>query len=118
LAIREKARGEERDATITRDELGCCYQALGQPDKAREIRTSKGLKAVICSNEPCSATARQKGLQKLQACGQCKAIWYCSTKCQKEDWKKNHKKVCKPVVAAAESGSGSGEKETIENKTN
>ena len=30
LKIRENLKGEERDAAVTRDELGCCYQALGQ----------------------------------------------------------------------------------------
>ncbi|KAL4535630.1 hypothetical protein Ndes2437A_g06335 [Nannochloris sp. 'desiccata'] len=100
--------GEERDAAITRDELGCCYQALGQPEKAREIRLSKGIEALICSNEPCSATAKAKRIPKLQACGQCKAIWYCSTKCQKADWKKNHKKVCKPAAAVAAAAADGG----------
>jgi tetratricopeptide (TPR) repeat protein len=88
LAIREKAKGEERDAAVTRDELGCCYQALGQVEKAREIRLKKGIDAVICSNEPCSCSAKQRKVPKLLACSQCKAIWYCSTNCQKADWKK------------------------------
>ena len=100
LAVREATRGEEQDAAITRDELGCCYQALGQRKKAKEIRLKKGLAAVICSNEPCSQTAKQKGIKMLECCSQCKAIWYCSAACQKADWKKQHKKYCKPEAAA------------------
>jgi hypothetical protein len=111
--IREKVKGEERDAAITRDELGCCYQALGQPEKAREIRLSQGEKAVICSNESCSRTARQCGVPELLQCGRCKAIWYCSANCQKIDWKKNHKKVCQlapePVVGSVSASTSSEE---------
>lgn len=96
LVIREATRGEERNAAITRDELGCCYQALGQREKAREVRVRKGLSEIVCSNEPCSKTAKEKGLEMLNCCARCKAIWYCSPACQKADWKKQHKKICQP----------------------
>ena len=31
----------------------------------------------------------------LQYCGACKSTFYCSRACQKEDWKKQHKHLCK-----------------------
>jgi hypothetical protein len=114
LKIRESISGEERDAAITRDELGCCYQALGLPDKAREIRLSKGIKHLICSNESCSKTAKQRGVKELSCCAQCKCIWYCSPACQKMDWKKNHEKVCKPTAAASSKDASGGGSSTGE----
>jgi hypothetical protein len=32
---------------------------------------------------------------KLQYCTQCQSALYCSKACQREDWKKQHKKICK-----------------------
>jgi hypothetical protein len=33
--------------------------------------------------------------EKLLKCGQCRVIKYCSRECQREHWKKAHKKQCK-----------------------
>ena len=33
----------------------------------------------------------------LRSCSRCKTVGYCSTSCQKEDWKQ-HKLICKPLV--------------------
>jgi hypothetical protein len=41
----------------------------------------------------CSAVA-SPDLQ-LQYCAQCQSALYCSKACQREDWKKRHKKICK-----------------------
>ena len=41
----------------------------------------------ICVNEDCGAAASS-------SCGACGLVWYCSSQCQKEDWKENHKKEC------------------------
>ena len=38
--------------------------------------------------------------EKLQACGGCHFVYYCSRECQKSDWKK-HKKVCVASSSAA-----------------
>ena len=35
---------------------------------------------------------------KLMSCLYCPLIKYCSKKCQKSDWKKNHKLICKYVI--------------------
>ncbi|KAI9647175.1 hypothetical protein NHQ30_003558 [Ciborinia camelliae] len=35
----------------------------------------------------------------LNRCSACKRVSYCSAKCQKEDWNRNHKKICKKLVA-------------------
>jgi hypothetical protein len=41
----------------------------------------------------CSAVASQEIL--LQYCAQCQSALYCSKTCQKKDWKKQHKQICK-----------------------
>ncbi|XP_046576377.1 uncharacterized protein LOC124284339 [Haliotis rubra] len=33
--------------------------------------------------------------KKFPQCSKCKRAWYCSTACQKQAWKKGHKKICK-----------------------
>ena len=96
--MREKIPQEFHNAAITRDELGVCYQMLGQHDEASAIRLKKGLAAVVCSNEPCSQSAGMAGKEALLRCGGCKSIWYCSRKCQKKDWKAQHKAVCKAAI--------------------
>ncbi|KIN02864.1 hypothetical protein OIDMADRAFT_52690 [Oidiodendron maius Zn] len=34
----------------------------------------------------------------LSRCSACKRVSYCSAKCQKQDWNRNHKKICKKLV--------------------
>ena len=49
----------------------------------------------IRSSKPCHTCHQAK---KTAACTQCSMTFYCSPKCQKEDWK-NHKRVCLLVLA-------------------
>ena len=34
--------------------------------------------------------------KEQKRCGRCRIAWYCSKKCQADDWLR-HKKMCKPV---------------------
>ena len=36
-------------------------------------------------------------IENTRRCNGCKSVWYCSVKCQKVDWKSNHKKQCKKL---------------------
>merc|ERR1712096_537006 len=47
--------------------------------------------------ERCQATATKR-------CSRCKAAWYCSRKCQVEDWKDGHASSCKPQTSGGASG--------------
>lgn len=38
-------------------------------------------------------------LDKAQGCGACKAVFYCSRACQKQDWVSRHKPLCKAYAA-------------------
>jgi hypothetical protein len=51
----------------------------------------------------CAHCYRTPNAQRpLKSCGQCKAVRYCSTECQRAAWRGGHKQVC--VAAAAEAG--------------
>ena len=39
-------------------------------------------------------------------CSQCKVVWYCSKECQRRDWKRQHRQVCRVLAAQAELSSG------------
>lgn len=52
---------------------------------------------------------------KMLRCGSCGCVYYCSSTCQKADWKLGHKGVCKELgawrtqaQAAASGNSGNG----------
>ena len=36
---------------------------------------------------------------KPSRCAACKRVSYCSVECQKQDWKRNHKEICKKLMA-------------------
>ena len=75
LAIRE-AQPHPRDAfdaSVTRDELGCCLQAAGRAAEAREVRLRRGPAGLVCSHARCSKTPAQAGAP-LKACTRCWAI--------------------------------------------
>ncbi|ORY77593.1 hypothetical protein BCR35DRAFT_332520 [Leucosporidium creatinivorum] len=41
--------------------------------------------------------------RKLMACGRCRGAWYCSKECQAEDWKGQHKGMCKAITQHVDS---------------
>jgi hypothetical protein len=50
-----------------------------------------------CCNIACRAEASPD--LPLRYCGRCQSALYCSEACQREDWKKQHKKLCKLLNA-------------------
>ena len=48
-----------------------------------------------CQNMKCKK--RRKDTDKFYKCKKCKVCRYCTRKCQKIDWKYNHKRVCKKI---------------------
>ncbi|XP_013418557.1 SET and MYND domain-containing protein 5-like [Lingula anatina] len=53
----------------------------------------EGENANVCTN--CGTKAEDS--KDFPKCSKCKRAWYCSQKCQKEAWKKGHKKICQVV---------------------
>ncbi|KAK3585518.1 hypothetical protein CHS0354_022927 [Potamilus streckersoni] len=47
---------------------------------------------IFCSSPSCRRLSN--GVDKFRYCGACKLSRYCNTQCQKEHWKKGHKKNC------------------------
>ena len=56
-------------------------------------------KTYLCTN------CQKKFNRKLSLCSRCKTVSYCSPSCQKEDWKKSHRHVCKKLADVAKSNS-------------
>lgn len=48
----------------------------------------------------CGATSKKDG-QPLAVCSVCKSVGYCSTACQKADWKAVHRRECQALVKGA-----------------
>ena len=49
------------------------------------------------SNLACATCGKAGGdaTAPLKLCARCHAVWYCSSECQRADWKAGHKRVCK-----------------------
>jgi hypothetical protein len=64
--------------------------------RKKEVKVLTNLtEGEMCANCYVLAKTLEKGLLK---CGQCRLIKYCSRECQREHWKKAHKKQCKTVA--------------------
>ncbi len=61
------------------------------------------LNTVIRLCAVCEKSAADVGVSSLKACGRCKASFYCSTACQKQDWKQGHKRQCDLTLAQRKS---------------
>ena len=61
------------------------YYTIAMPEIARDSS-----KCVKCS--------RGGAGEKVLLCAGCHAVAYCSKKCQHEDWKSRHKRLCAPLV--------------------
>ena len=48
-------------------------------------------------NNVCHNCWKQKYAHELNRCTQCKFAWYCSKKCQLDDWKNGHSHRCKSI---------------------
>ncbi|KAI1136046.1 hypothetical protein F5Y05DRAFT_415643 [Hypoxylon sp. FL0543] len=101
LAVRE-TQGPAQDVAATRDNIGALREAQGRFDEAREIRLRGAeKKQMLCGNYDCP-THQMFGLDELSACSACKSVFYCSKSCQKQDWTKRHKPLCKGRAATAQ----------------
>jgi hypothetical protein len=49
-------------------------------------------------NSQCNCCEKKGTNVKLNACSQCRSVFYCSAACQKQDWKQ-HKQACSPSEA-------------------
>jgi FKBP-type peptidyl-prolyl cis-trans isomerase len=61
------------------------------------------LTRIFCNLPTCRKLAAED--VKLSRCSSCKSVFYCSTQCQRSDWKK-HKSVCNELKKLAESKEG------------
>ncbi|TMW57462.1 hypothetical protein Poli38472_003387 [Pythium oligandrum] len=99
LEVRERHDTEAKitialsDSNITRDELAKVAEARGDYAKVLEIR-EEGKR--ICGYEDCAAL----DYDELHACSRCKCVFYCGKDCQRSDWQKRHRTVCKPTPKA------------------
>lgn len=50
--------------------------------------------AEVCTN--CDKETEKE--KQFPACGRCRQAWYCSSQCQKENWKRGHKEICRSKI--------------------
>eukprot|EP01006_Ploeotia_vitrea_P051952 TRINITY_DN67623_c2_g1_i1.p1 TRINITY_DN67623_c2_g1~~TRINITY_DN67623_c2_g1_i1.p1 ORF type:complete len:237 (-),score=31.01 TRINITY_DN67623_c2_g1_i1:386-1096(-) len=67
------------------------YKPSGRSMGARRIGLNR------CSNQPQCARAETEESGRFKICANCSTPRYCSAECQKQDWKRRHKLVCKTV---------------------
>ncbi|XP_005103639.1 uncharacterized protein LOC101862288 isoform X2 [Aplysia californica] len=65
--------------------------------QAAETNSTNSKSVSDSSDEVKTATVGVEAAKKFPTCGRCKKAWYCSQRCQKEAWKKGHKKICVKV---------------------
>ncbi|KAJ7339059.1 hypothetical protein DFH08DRAFT_938828 [Mycena albidolilacea] len=71
------------------------FTSAGGAMTASEIRAVKSKSKAEAANKQhaCYGCQRVMGRDDLKSCGRCRVVRYCSSECQKKDWK-NHKKFC------------------------
>ncbi|KAG8170058.1 hypothetical protein KVR01_000803 [Diaporthe batatas] len=97
--------GPRIDAAASRDNMARVLEAKGDFPAARELRLKGADKGhVICGCLKCvTPGGALLSRAQLKACGACRSVFYCSTACQKRDWKERHKPLCKKHQAASSS---------------
>lgn len=60
-------------------------------------KNSQKVKFQPLANKEACAVCQAVFVGRLKCCTQCKAIYYCSRNCQKEDWRGGHREACRPV---------------------
>jgi len=88
----------ERERLILERETGDDMRArkafINSGKLDREIKGDKG----YCNNLRCLKPWKEsEAVSPLQRCGRCKIALYCSTGCQKADWKRHKKEPCEPL---------------------
>ncbi|GAA5974738.1 hypothetical protein JCM11641_007247 [Rhodosporidiobolus odoratus] len=89
--------------------LGTCNKKLPSQEIRKQVMVGKGQAAKgydpiflppEMTEEPkrhCAGCHELKTAVELKRCAGCKAVFYCSRKCQVEHWAPYHKAVCKPT---------------------
>lgn len=95
-------------------DFGLCKQTLkdamktvvegGEVHKKRAAARAHAMATLHCGYVGCMSITLPNVKGKL--CSGCKVVRYCSEKCLKADWKKNHRIACKAIAAGAENKSG------------
>ena len=81
---------EKKEVSVKRENLTPLSRSLPHEDKLSTIH--------VYSCSSCGISLEEFG-RPFFACAECKLVNYCSKKCQKDDWKKEHKADCKTLRA-------------------
>ncbi|KAG6360151.1 hypothetical protein INS49_011207 [Diaporthe citri] len=94
--------GPRNDAAASRDNMARVLEARGDFPGARELRLKGADKGhTMCGCENCvSPGGAMLSRAQLKACGACRSVFYCSPVCQKRDWTRRHKPLCKKYMSS------------------
>ena len=69
---------------------------LGSPNLAQHCSCAH----LRCANLALEGGPAARDGVGCKRCAGCRALWYCSDHCQRADWARSHRRVCKVLAAA------------------
>jgi len=74
------------------------YDHLRRKELERKTEEERKKKGEIEVKKCTFCQTPETDLRKHKVCSQCKQAFYCSADCQKYDWRKTHKDICKTLA--------------------
>lgn len=93
--FKDAVTDHEISIAVTISTNGDTTISIAESDIHPHIIRRKAREAMGTARDECFWCGKQETSRKFKLCSACKDARYCCTKCQRLDWKANHKKTCK-----------------------